>query len=279
MLRSTRKENDNMASEHDRQVRVDLDERPEGVVATVTISNARRLNTMNSELMGQFVVQMAALAANRELRAVILTGDGEKAFIGGADIKEMGRIRDAAGARAFISRVHACCAAVRSIPVPTIARIQGFALGAGLEMAAACDLRVASENAVFGMPEVKLGIPSVAEAALLPMLVGWGRTRQMLLLGENFDAKQAFEWNLVERVTPHDRLDEAVQNWVGQTLTSAPAAVRLQKSLIRSWEDLPLRAAIAAGIDAFAAAYDTDEPQSKMRHFLDAQTARKARSQ
>ena len=212
------------------------------------------------------------------MRALVLTGEGDKAFIGGADIKEMAHLRDAAHARAFISRVHACLAAVRAIPVVTIARIQGFTFGAGLEMAAACDLRVASEDAIFGMPEVKLGIPSVAEAALLPMLIGWGRTRQMLLLGENFNATQALEWKFVERVTPHDQLDEAVQTWVGQTLTAAPAAVRLQKSLIRSWEDLPLRAAIAAGIDAFASAYHTDEPQSKMRHFLDAQAMRKART-
>jgi enoyl-CoA hydratase len=268
-----------MTNEVDRQVVIKLDELPEGVVATVTISNARRLNTMNSALMRDFVDEMAALATNRDLRAVVLTGEGDKAFIGGADIKEMGLIRDGVGAREFISRVHACCAAVRSIPVPTIARIQGFTFGAGLEMAASCDLRVASDNAVFGMPEVKLGIPSVVEAALLPMLVGWGRTRQMLLLGERFDARQALEWNFIEHVTSRDRLDEAVQTWVDQTLTSAPAAVRLQKSLIRSWEDLPLRAAIAAGIVAFAAAYDTDEPQSKMRHFLNAQEARKAGKQ
>jgi len=128
------------------------------------------------------------------------------------------------------------------------------------------------------MPEVKLGIPSVAEAALLPMLVGWGRTRQILLLGENFDAKRALEWNFVERVTPRDQLDQAVESWVSQTLASAPAAVRLQKALFRSWEDLPLRAAIAAGIDAFAAAYDTDEPRSRMRQFLESQSARKARN-
>jgi enoyl-CoA hydratase len=266
-----------MANEGDRQVRVTLDDSLEGLVATVTISNARRLNTMNSALMDEFIDEMATLAANRELRVVVLTGEGEKSFIGGADIKEMGLIRDSAGARKFISRVHACCAAVRSIPVPTIARIQGFTFGAGLEMAASCDLRIASDNAIFGMPEVKLGIPSVVEAALLPMLVGWGRTRQMLLLGENFDAAQALQWNFVECVTSRDRLDEAVEAWINQTLTSAPTAVRLQKSLIRSWEDLPLRAAIAAGIDAFAAAYDTDEPQSKMRHFLKAQEARKAR--
>jgi len=106
-----------MAGDDARQMRISLDERPEGIVATVTICNARRLNTMNSVLMREFIEQMAVLAANRELRALVLTGEGEKAFIGGADIKEMGLIRDAAGARAFISHAHACCAAVRSIPV------------------------------------------------------------------------------------------------------------------------------------------------------------------
>ena len=128
------------------------------------------------------------------------------------------------------------------------------------------------------MPEVRRGIPSVAEAALLPMLVGWGRARQMLLLGENFTAAQALEWKFVERMTLRGQLDDAVQVFVRQALNCAPAAVRLQKSLIRSWEDLPLRAAIAAGIDAFASAYNTDEPQSKMRKFLEAQAERKARA-
>ena len=271
-------DNDEMTSQAERQVRVTLDDFPEGQVATVTICNASRLNTMNSAMMEEFIEEMGALAENRALRAVVLTGDGERAFIGGADIKEMAALRDPAGARAFISRVHACLSAVRDIPVPTIARIQGYAFGAGLEMAAACDLRVASENAVFGMPEVRLGIPSVAEAALLPMLVGWGRARQVLLLGENFSAAQALEWKFIEQMTPRGQLDEAVQALARQALNCAPAAARLQKSLIRSWEDLPLRAAIAAGIDAFADAYRTDEPQSKMRAFLTAQAKRKARA-
>jgi enoyl-CoA hydratase/carnithine racemase len=100
----------------------------------------------------------------------------------------------------------------------------------------------------------------------------------MLLLGENFTAAQALQWKFVEQVTPHGQLDDAVQAYVRQALSCAPAAVRLQKSLIRSWEDLPLRAAIAAGIDAFASAYTTDEPQSRMREFLDAQAERKARA-
>ena len=259
-----------------RQVEVRLDERPQGLVATVAISNARRLNTMNRALMAEFVAAMAGLAANPRLRALVLTGAGERAFIGGADIKEMAAIRDPAGARAFISQVHACCDAVRSIPVPTIARIQGFAFGAGLEMAASCDLRAASEAAVFGMPEVRLGIPSVVEAALLPMLVGWGRTRRMLLLGESFSAGQALEWGLVEQVAPAAGLDAAVEAWVGQALACEPRAARLQKALIRSWEDLPLRAAVQAGIDAFAAAFETGEPAAAMGAFLAAQAARKA---
>jgi enoyl-CoA hydratase len=106
------------------------------------------------------------------------------------------------------------------------------------------------------------------------MLVGWGRVRQMLLLGENFTAAQALEWKFVEQMTPRGQLDDAARAFVGQALNCAPAAVRLQKSLIRSWEDLPLR----AGIDTFANAYNTDEPQLRMRGFLDAQAERNARA-
>src|SRR5438874_2456246 len=102
-------------------------------------------------------------------------------------------------------------------------------------MAASCDARIASETAIFGMPEVKLGIPSVVEAALLPMLVGWGRARHILLLGENFSARQAHAWNFVEQVTAPDQLNEAVETWIGQLLSCTPRAVRLQKALIRAW--------------------------------------------
>lgn len=260
----------------DRQVDIRLDERSQGLVAFVVIDNAKRLNAMNSVLMGQFIEEMSKLARIDRLRALVLTGAGEKAFIGGADIKEMGALEDGLAARAFISRVHACCDAIRTIPVPTIARIQGFAFGAGLEMAAACDLRVASETAIFGMPEVKLGIPSVVEAALLPMLVGWGRTRHILMLGETFGAQDALSWGLVERVAPPELLDDAVENWLEHVLSSKPHAVRLQKQLIRAWEDLPLRAAIAAGIDSFASAFATQEPTTAMRDFFAAQAKRKA---
>jgi len=257
-----------MVSGDARLVRLEFEQRGEGGrVARVTIDNERRLNTMNAAVMDAFVAVFEQLAADEALRAVVLTGAGPKAFVGGADIDEMGAIRDPEGGRAFITRVHRCCDAVRRLPVPVIARIQGFTLGAGLELVAACDLRIAAASARFGMPEVRLGIPSVVEAALLPGLVGWGRTRQLLLLGEVYEAEEAARWGLVERVVPDGDLDAAVGEWLDALLLATPRAIRLQKALIRKWEDLPVTDAVRAGIDAFAAAYETDEPARAMAAF------------
>src|SRR5947209_3165486 len=154
-----------------------VEERKLGAVARVTIENSAKLNTLDSLLMIAFIGELEALAKREDLRAVVLTGAGDNAFIGGANIFEMATL-DAERSQAFITLVHRSCNALRELPVPVIARVNGYALGAGLEVAAACDLRIASSNAVFGMPEVKVGIPSVVEAALLPGLIGWGRTRE-----------------------------------------------------------------------------------------------------
>lgn len=252
------------------EVRVALEARPEGgQVARVTIAHERKLNTLNPELMRRFVAAMAELSAHEELRGVVLTGAGEKAFVGGADIGAMAAIRDGAAATAFIGQVHACCAAVRDCPVPVIARVNGWTLGAGLELAAACDMRIAAEGAHFGMPEVRVGIPSVVEAALLPGLIGWGRTRRLLLLGETIGAAEAERWGLVERVVPAAALDAAVEEALAHLCAAGPRAIRNQKALIRQWEDLPVGEAIAAGITAFARAWESEEPRAMMRAFLE----------
>jgi enoyl-CoA hydratase len=263
-----------LESADDRLVDVRLDEREQGVVAYATINNAGHLNAMNSALMQAFVDAMAQLATDERLRAVVLTGAGDRAFTAGADINEMAKIENAAQAKIFIIRLHRCCDAIRNLPVPVIARIQGYCFGGGLEIAAACDVRIASATATFGMQEVKIGIPSVIEAALLPTLVGWGRTREMLYLGETFTAAEALAWRLVERVVPAASLDEAIEAWIARLLTSKPYAVRLQKRLIRQWEGLPLAAAVEAGIEVFARAYETDEPAVAMHEFLATQKAR-----
>jgi len=157
-----------------------------GHLAHLTIDNIGKLNSLNRELMIEIVNAVAALDDDPQLRLAILSGAGERAFVGGADVGEIAAL-DHVTARSFITLVHRCCAAFRRLPVPVIARIDGYALGAGLELACACDLRVASERAIFGMPEVRVGIPSVVEAALLPKLIGPGRARRLLLTGETID--------------------------------------------------------------------------------------------
>ncbi len=261
--------------ERDGSVQVRLEERPGGLVAFVGIEREAKLNTLNASLMGRFVDALRTLAANERLRAVVLTGAGARAFIGGADVEEMAKLSPDT-ARIFITRLHECCEALRLLPVPVLARINGYALGAGMEIAAACDLRLACESARFGMPEVKLGIPSVIEAALLPMLIGWGRTRQLLLLGEIFTAEEARAWGFVERVVADDALDAAVEEWLAALLACGPRAVRLQKKLILDWEKLVPDAAVEAGIEAFVEAWRSPEPKLAMESFLSAKAARKA---
>jgi enoyl-CoA hydratase len=252
------------------EIRTEIRATPEtGRVAFVTIAHEAKLNTLNPELMREFIATLAQVGADESLHAVVLTGAGAKSFVGGADIGVMAGIEDGAAAEAFITLVHGCCRAVRDCPAPVIGRINGWTLGAGLELAAACDLRLAADTAKFGMPEVRVGIPSVVEAALLPGLIGWGRTRRLLLLGETIGAAEALDWGFVERIVPAAELDAAVADWLGHLGAAGRQALRIQKALIRRWEDLPIGQAVAAGIPAFASAWGSDEPRRMMRAFTE----------
>ena len=241
----------------------------EGCIAWVTVHNESRRNALTGLLMNDLAEVFCKLKANESLRAAVLTGAGEKAFSGGVDIEEMAGLMPSE-AKAFITGLHAVCQSIRDLPVPVIARIQGYALGGAMEMAASCDLRIAGESARFGMPEVRLGIPSVIEAALLPRLIGWGWTRRLLLLGEVISAQEALGCGLVERVVEDSQLDQAVEEWLAMLVSAGPQAIRAQKALIQKWEDAPLSQAITMGIEAFHAAYQSREPQRMMRDFLDA---------
>jgi enoyl-CoA hydratase len=256
-------------------VTVRYDERDRGRVAFVTIDNAKKLNSLTSEVMGQLIDLFHGLAADLGLRAIVLTGAGDKAFIGGANIDEMAALSGPADAKGFITRVHGVCQAIRDTPVPVIAAINGWCLGAGLEIAAACDLRLCADNATLGMPEVKLGLPSVVEAALLPSLIGWGRTRRILMTGETFPAADALAWGLVEEVHPPHLLGAACEDLLDKLLEAEPRAVQIQKTLMQRWEELPMSQAIAAGIEAFEDAWATDEPAVSMARFLSARRAAK----
>jgi len=258
------------------RITVQTETRDGGLVATVVIDRPDRLNAMGAALFDSFAEAVRRLSADPALRAIVVAGAGERAFVGGADIGEMSGISAPETARAFILKVHEACASLRACPAPVIARIQGYCFGAGLELAAACDFRIAGSDAQFGMPEVRLGIPSVVEAALLPRLIGWGRARRLLLTGETIGAGTALGWALVEEAAAPGELDASVERALADILACGPEAVRSQKRLIAAWERLPLEAAIEAGVEAFAQSFMTDEPQRMMAAFLAARAARKA---
>ncbi|MBO0763397.1 MAG: enoyl-CoA hydratase/isomerase family protein [Hyphomicrobiaceae bacterium] len=251
----------------DAAVSVRVDERPSGAVAFVTASNQRRLNCLSTPLILELSAAFARLGKTERLRAVVLTGAGDRAFIGGADLNELALLNPDT-ARLFITRLHQACQAVRDCAVPVIGRIGGFCLGAGLEVAASCDFRAAADTAQFGMPEVQMGIPSVIEAALLPGLIGWGRTREMLLTGALYSAGDALAMGLVEKVAPAAHLDAAVEAWIGAICRAKPSAVRAQKALVNRWERVALAEGILAGIDALSEAYETGEPQTAIEAFF-----------
>ncbi len=248
-------------------VRIETEDRAQGRVARVIVDNPAKLNILGRAAMDTLSAAFAELARDAALRCVVLAGAGSRAFIGGADINEMA-VLDAARARDFITALHGVCQAIRDLPVPVIARCQGYTLGAGLEVAAACDLRIAEEGARFGMPEVRIGIPSVIEAALLPMLIGWGRTRRLLLTGEMLDTATALAWGFIEEAAPAGGLDAAIERVLGDILAGGPTAIRQQKALIRDWEGLSPADAIERGITCFAESWGTAEPTERMAAFL-----------
>jgi enoyl-CoA hydratase/carnithine racemase len=240
---------------------------PRGVVR-LTICNAGSLNILGTPQIDGIREGLETLATDRNIRVLIIAGQSEKSMIGGADIMEMAKL-DQASAEKFITGLRDLCEAVRTFPGPVIARMPGWCLGGGLEFAAACDFRIASHDARFGMPEVRVGIPSVIHAALLPRLVGWGRARWLVMTAENIDASTALAWGLIDVVAAEGRLDAAVEKTVAALLECGPEALRAQKALLRQWEELPLKQSVDLSISVFGKSFLTGEPQRLMQGFID----------
>jgi len=225
------------------------------------------LNLLEPSLIRTLRETFEALAADRATRIAIVTGQG-RAFTAGMDVAVL-RDLDPARARALITGLHDAIAAVHAAPFPVIAALNGPCLGAGFELALACDLRVAAAGTLLGLPEVRVGIPSVIQAALLPLLVGPGRAAALLLTGEPVTAEQARDWGLVNEVVPAARVRTAAEALAARVLACGPDAIRLQKGLIVRWRETDLVSAVRLGIDAFAAAYATAEPREGMSAYLE----------
>ena len=244
-------------------------------IAHVTIHRSEKSNALDSLVINDLIKAFQSLIGHNTLKLVVLTGEGNTSFIGGADINEMQSLTPEK-ARGFITNIHKACSAIRAVPVPVIAKINGYCLGAGLEIAAACDLRIASDNARFAMPEVQVGIPSVVEAALLPRLIGWGKTSRLLYTGESISAETAMQWGLLEELVRPELLEQSTDRICQKICTAGANAIRLQKQLISQWETGSLKESIEAGIDTFVEAYKTNEPEIKMAAFFNQKSNKNA---
>ncbi len=230
--------------------------------ARISLSRPEKRNAISTALAADLRTAFETLAEDPDLRVVVLSGDGPS-FCAGADIGELAHLTPET-AETFIRSLHEAIAAVMACPVPVIAAIRGACVGAGLELAAGCDLRLAVFDARFSMPEVQVGIPSVIEAALLPRLLGRGRAARLVLTGETIDAATAARWGLVEEVVEDDRVLFRAGAMAAEIASADPAAIRAQKRLIRAWDDLPLAEAIEVSVAAFAESYRTDTPRQRI---------------
>ena len=230
-------------------------------MARIFLNRPQKVNALDSALLDHLAAAIEEAGADDAVRVIVLGGRG-KAFCGGADIHELASL-DATSARVFITRIHRACDAARKAPVPVVACLHGAVIGAGLELAAACDLRIAARGARFAMPEVRLGIPSVVEAALLPRLIGSGRAAWLVLTAEPIDAARAYEWGLIELLCHEAELDQHVARVVDTLLAGDRDALRMQKELLQQWEEQPLATCIATSIERFAEAYAGGAPMRR----------------
>lgn len=230
----------------------------EGRVATLLLNRPEKRNALSSALIAEATAAFAEIAADPAILIVVLGGAGS-AFSAGADTGEL-RALDESSARVFITALHGLIDAVRRLPQIVIAAVRGPCFGGALELVAACDLRLASRTARFAMPEVRVGIPSVIEAALLPSLIGFGRAADLVLTADELDAAAAERCGLVSRVYADAALDGEAAALAQRLASYSGPALRAQKRLIGLWPGADVAGAVQAGIDALAESYRSPNP-------------------
>ena len=245
----------------------------ESGIALLTVNRPEKLNALSSAVIGELADAFGRVASDPAIRAVILTGAGEKAFVAGADIRELAELSPY-DARVAMLRGQAAFRQLETCGKPSVAAVNGFALGGGLELAMACTVRFASENAKFGQPEVKLGIiPGYGGTQRLPRLVGRGRALEMLLAGDPIPAAEAYRIGLVNAVVPQAELLDYCRGWLLKVLGNGPLALALVMDAV----DTGLACGIEEGLRfeaaAFGVATATEDRKEGTRAFLEKRRA------
>ncbi|MGH2549744.1 MAG: enoyl-CoA hydratase-related protein [Thermomicrobiales bacterium] len=251
---------------------IDL-ERIEAGIAVITVSRPESLNALNSDELRLLISRFGEVKADSSIRAVILTGAGDRAFVAGADIKAMATMSSEEG-REFGTLGHAAANAIEGLPQPVIAAVNGFALGGGCELALACDIRIASENAVFAQPEVSLGIPPGWGATQrLPRLVSPGVAAELILTGRRVKADEALRIGFVNAVVPAEQLLTKAKEIARSIASNSPKAVRAAKQLMRLAFNGNTPRGLEAELEAFGLAFGTDDQREGMAAFVEKRPA------
>ncbi len=236
-------------------------------VAIVTINRPEALNALNSQVLDDLAATFDAIDTN-VVRAVVLTGAGEKSFVAGADIGEMSTLTKAEG-EAFGKKGNDIFRKIEQFPVPVIAAVNGFALGGGCEISMSCDIRICSENAMFGQPEVGLGItPGFGGTQRLARLIGAGMAKQLIYTARNIKADEALRIGLVNAVYPQEELMAAAEKMASQIAANAPIAVRACKKAINDGLQTDIDEAIVIEEKLFGSCFETEDQKEGMANFL-----------
>lgn len=243
-------------------------------VAVVTINRPAALNALNAEVLDDLAAAFAELKQREDVACVILTGSGSKAFVAGADIAAMQPL-DAVSAENFARAGHVVLNTIENFPKPVIAAVNGFALGGGCELAMACDIRIAAENARFGQPEVNLGvIPGFGGTLRLARLVGKGRAKELIFTGDMVDAQEAYRIGLANKVVAAEELLDKARSMATKIASKGPAAVRFAKEAIDNGLEMDIDRAGRLEAGLFGLCFATADQKEGMQAFLDKRPAK-----
>lgn len=238
-------------------------------LATITIHRPKALNALNLQTLTELREIIETVAVAKDVQVVIITGSGEKSFVAGADIIEMST-RDAVGGRLWGQGGQDIFTAIENLPQPVIAAVNGFALGGGCELACACDIRYASENAKFGQPEVGLGItPGFGGTQRLPRVVGRGYGKELIYTAQIIDAQEAYRIGLVNKVVPQTELMDTVKALAKRIQRNAPTAVQLSKAAINRGLDCDVVTGVAYEAEVFGLCFATADQKEGMKAFVE----------
>ena len=237
-------------------------------IATLSINGRTHLNLLGLAVFRDLIEQVSRCCQREQTHVVILRGAGDRAFSAGVDLHEM---KDLAPLEAehFIRSLHSAARGLLTASLPVVASIHGACLGGALELALACDIRIAAEDSIFGLPEVRVGLPSVIEASLLPHTVGLGRARALILTGETIGAEEALRIGLVDRVVPRNELEDTASEAAQAFRSMSRYVLSTQKEVVAKWLEMGEEEAAEYSIKAFALCFATPDPNEAMNAFLE----------